>query len=32
MADWAVFKTPKNEDWLEYEAQCEDNLYKISIV
>lgn len=32
MADWAVFKTPKNEDWLEYEARCENNLYKISIV
>ena len=32
MADWTVFKNPRNEDWLEYEARCENSYYKISIV
>jgi hypothetical protein len=32
VADWAVFQNPKNEDWLEYAARCENGIYKISIV
>ena len=32
MTDKAVFQNPENEDWLEYEARCENGTYKISIV
>ena len=32
VADWKIFESPKNEDWLEYEAENVDGTYRVSII